>query len=554
MKKIGFTTDMLKDTTVLFSPVTTPQCYGGMAANISLNADQMHNVLDELYLNISDFPEMTDKQALKDITVTAEVYPSLNNYRAGLCRAYAYIPSYSQQPVPLQLCTADQMDLFNVFTEYTHCTTLQEFSLLVDRKTKNIVFGHKYDINENTQITVNNVKIYGYYINTSVSFDKETQNILLARTGLLDKCGYFAEEAVMINKWLQEHEKTVYFELRDSLLTSEDVKIAAVISDNQGKVAEFSNNLNHSEYDCIRQAAEKFLREHGEESYDDIMNRCAALEAKARETPKEPIIVDEILSILESWVDSVTVKKDPKNDDITLISLGITGEEGHTYEFEPLKFNRYPIEVCDFHKELNNLLDNISSDDMAVEIYENKKDDKILRQIIDECEKMYEGLENIEEEIDTCLPENHLLFLNFEIKNIGEGRIDRLEDQLEEIEKDIVAFPLDLYDDSLRFLYEQSYFRCENDLPQRYEDYDKELEICFILDVKEKEQGLAIREKGSKEPLSVYTVLSDCEIDRIFDTVWEFNDKTGRCLGLEAKEIFNAKNKSLNKTSKEHDM
>ena len=91
-------------------------------------------------------------------------------------------------------------------------------------------------------------------------------------------------------------------------------------------------------------------------------------------------------------------------------------------------------------------------------------------------------------------------------------------------------------------------------MPQRYEDYNKELEICFILDVEEKEQGLAIREKGSKEPLCIYTVLSDCEVDRIFDAVWEFNDKTGRCLGLEAKEIFNAKNKSLNKTSKEHDM
>ena len=550
MRKIGFTADMLKDTTILFSPVTSPQCYGGMAAYVSLNADQMHNVLDELYLNISDFPEMTDEQALKDITVTAEVYPSLDNYRAGLCRAYAYIPSYSQQPVPLQLCTADQMDLFSVFTEHTHCPTLQVFSLLVDDKTKNIVSGHKYDINENTQITVNDVKINGYYINTSVSFDKETQNILLARTGLLDKCGYFAEEAVMINKWLQEHGKTVSFELRDSLLASEDIKIVAVISDNQGKVAEFSKNLNHSEYDCIRRAADKYMREHGKESYDDIMNRCVALEAKERETPKEPIIVDEILSILEDWVDSVTVKQDPKNDDITLISLGITGEEGHTYEFEPLRFNRYPIEVCDFYKELNNLLDNICADDMAVEIYENKEDDKTLRQIIDECEKMYEALENIEEEIDKCILKNHLLFLNFEIKNIGEGRID----QLEEFENDVVAFPLDLYDDSLRFLYEQSFFRCENNLPPRYDDYNKELEICFILDVKKEEQELAIREKGSEEPLCIYSVLSDCEFDRICDTVWEFNDKTGRCLSLEAKEIFNAKNKSLNKTSEEHDM
>ena len=550
MRKIGFTADMLKDTTILFSPVTSPQCYGGMAAYVSLNADQMHNVLDELYLNISDFPEMTDEQALKDITVTAEVYPSLDNYRAGLCRAYAYIPSYSQQPVPLQLCTADQMDLFSVFTEHTHCPTLQVFSLLVDDKTKNIVSGHKYDINENTQITVNDVKINGYYINTSVSFDKETQNILLARTGLLDKCGYFAEEAVMINKWLQEHGKTVSFELRDSLLASEDIKIVAVISDNQGKVAEFSKNLNHSEYDCIRRATDKYMREHGKESYDDIMNRCVALEAKERETPKEPIIVDEILSILEDWVDSVTVKQDPKNDDITLISLGITGEEGHTYEFEPLRFNRYPIEVCDFYKELNNLLDNICADDMAVEIYENKEDDKTLRQIIDECEKMYEALENIEEEIDKCILKNHLLFLNFEIKNIGEGRID----QLEEFENDVVAFPLDLYDDSLRFLYEQSFFRCENNLPPRYDDYNKELEICFILDVKKEEQELAIREKGSEEPLCIYSVLSDCEFDRICDTVWEFNDKTGRCLSLEAKEIFNAKNKSLNKTSEEHDM
>lgn len=552
MKKIGFTTDMLKDTTVLFSPVTTPQCYGGMAANISLNADQMHNVLDELYLKISDFPEMTNEQALKDITVTAEVYPSLNNYRAGICRAYAYIPSYSQQPVPLQLCTADQMDLFNVFTEYTHCPTLQQFSLLVDKKTESIVSGRKYDINENTQITVNDVKINGYYINTSVSFDKETQNILLTRTGLLDKCGYFAEEAVMINKWLQEHGKTVSFELRDTLLTSEDIKIVAVISDNKGKVAEFSNNLNHSEYDCIRKAAEKYLKEHGEESYDDIMNRCVALEAKERTTPEEPIIADEIMSILENWVDTVTVKQDPKNDDITLISLGIKGEEGHTYEFEPLKFNRYPIEVCDFHNELNNLLDNISSDDMAVEIYENKEDDKTLRQIINECEKMYEGLENIEEEIDDCISENHLLFFNFEIKNIGEGRIDRLEEF--DKDTDVVAFPLDLCDDSMRFLYEQSDFRCENDLPQRYEDYNKELEICFILDVEKEEQGLAIREKGSKEPLCIYTVLADYELDRVFDTIWEFDNKTGRCLGLEAKEIFNAKNKSLNKTSKEHDM
>ena len=411
---------------------------------------------------------------------------------------------------------------------------------------------NKYDINENTQITVNDVKINGYYINTSVSFDKETQNILLTRTGLLDKCGYFAEEAVMINKWLQEHGKTVSFELRDTLLTSEDIKIVAVISDNKGKVAEFSNNLNHSEYNCIRQAAEKYLKEHGKESYDDIMNRCVALEAKERTTPKEPIIADEIMSILENWVDSVTVKQDPKNDDITLISLGIKGEEGHTYEFEPLKFNRYPIEVCDFHNELNNLLDNISSDDMAVEIYENKEDDKTLRQIINECEKMYEGLENIEEEIDDCIPENHLLFFNFDIKNIGEGRIDRLEEF--EGDKDVVAFSLDLCDDSMRFLYEQSDFRCENDLPQRYEDYNKELEICFILDVEKEEQGLAIREKGSKEPLSIYTVLSDYEFDRIFDTVWEFDNKTERCLGLEAKEIFNAKNKSLNKTSKEHDM
>lgn len=547
MKEIGIVSDMIMSTGLLCSPVNFPQCYGGMGATLELDEEQMNAVLDDLYLNVQGFPEMTDEQALKDVVVTAEVYPSMNDFRAGLCRAYAYVPAYSPQLIPLQLCSQDQENMFKAFTKYAGCKTLKEFSKTVLDKTNEIVLGNKYDINENTNVKVSDVKIENYNASIGLELDNESKNVWLARTGLLDKCGYFAEEAVSVNKWLNDHGKTVSFKVRVDPY-EEKAEMVAMITDCLGHTSEFSKGLNEDEYQCIKQRAEKYLNEQGKESYKSILNRCISLEKQDKGRTKSPMLLGEISSIFEDYVDDVTISEDPKDSDVTLITLGMTCDNV-SYEFEPLRFHSYPIETRDLKEKVKELADSVDPDKMAVEIYSNMDVHSCsLRDILDDCEGMCDDLERLMTDLDDILYDYKQVFFNFEVDKVERPRISRhigVSYDNDDFSRDTASFRLSLSDDTMRCLYENS-----SAYAGRYEDWKGEMVVSYVITEDksgETIEGLEISTRfenvsGNKQYCDWYDnrslSLDNSERAAIKKAVYEYCEKNGRDIRLEAKDIL----------------